>query len=135
MGPRLIFFCFYDTKIFLLKPQLSGKYPAVVNGANGSVLEIPGSSVTGDSDGNRGSRLLAVGYSLAELLLLKLFHHLRQRRNMDMEGSRFALIFSSIKSGEMKPVLVSPFCSASFGPDAAVDWSSWADISGRHCKS
>ena len=49
------------------KPALSGEYLAVVSDANGSVLEIPGSPVSGDSDGNRGSRVLAVGYSQAEL--------------------------------------------------------------------
>ena len=52
--------------------RLLGEYPAVVNGANGKVLEIPDPSVSEDLDGHRSSRVLAVGYSLAELPCINL---------------------------------------------------------------
>ena len=55
------------TRISEQKVWVSGEYPPVVNGTNHRVLEIPGPSVTGDSDGNRASRVLAVKYPLAEL--------------------------------------------------------------------
>ena len=48
-------------------------------------------------------------------------------------GSRFALIFSSMVSGE-KPVLVSSFRSVAFISTATVVSSASADISGRTCK-
>ena len=44
------------------------------NDANGSVSErVLGSSVSGDSDGNRQSRVLTVEYDLAELSRINLF--------------------------------------------------------------
>ena len=47
--------------------DMSGEYPAVPNGANGRVVEVPGLSVIGDSDGNRRSRVFTVEYDLDEL--------------------------------------------------------------------
>ena len=85
---------------------LSGEYPAVVNGANGRVLEVPGSFVSGSLDGNRGSPVLAIEHSLAEFLWINLSIICVRADIWAWEGSKFGLIFSSITSGE-NPVLVS----------------------------
>ena len=44
-----------------------GEYPAAVIGAIGGVLEVQGPSLSGDSDGNRVSQVLAVVTFLTEL--------------------------------------------------------------------
>ena len=78
--------------------SLSGAYPAVVIGAIGWVLEVPGPSVGGDSDGNLGSRVLAVVNSLADLPCINLPIICVRPETWACRGSRFVLIFSSIMS-------------------------------------
>ena len=109
---------------------MSGDYPAVINGANGRVFELPGSSVSGDSGRNRRSWVLDVEYALAELSWINLSIICASAEIWACRGSRLTLILFSIKSGE-NFVLASLIRSATVGSDAALDCALCADNFGR----
>ena len=73
-----------------------GEYPAVVSGAT----EVQGTSINGGSDWGRGSRVLAVVISLAEFPWIILSIISVSSEIWAWSGLRFALILSSIMSGE-----------------------------------
>ena len=87
---------FWNAAIF----PMPGEYPAFVYGAIGRVLEMPGLSVSGDSNGNRGSQVLAVRSSLAELAWINLPIICVRADIWAWRGSGFDLILSSIRSGD-----------------------------------
>ena len=125
-----------ETKQIKNFPQtrVSGEYPAVVNGATGAKLQVPGASAKGDSDCCRSSRVPAVVKSLAELPWIKRSMYSVRAKIWACNGSRFALIVSSIISGENLKIFSSFRSIVSFATSSIVS-SPWADIYRRAFES